>query len=48
MLHLNVNGRERVVEEPLDSSIPLLWVLRDHLGLLTAAAPAFAAPVRCT
>jgi len=34
MLHLNVNGRERVVEEPLDSSIPLLWVLRDHLGLL--------------
>ena len=34
MLHLNVNGRERAVEEPLDSSIPLLWVLRDQLGLL--------------
>ncbi len=34
MLHLNVNGSERAVEEPLDPSIPLLWVLRDHLGLL--------------
>ncbi len=33
MLRLKINGREREVEEPLDSSIPLLWVLRDHLGL---------------
>ncbi len=34
MPQLNVNGRARALEEPVDSSMPLLWVLRDHLGLL--------------
>ena len=34
MLRLKVNGRERVVEEPVDPATPLLWVLRDHLGLV--------------
>ena len=34
MLRLRVNGQERVVEEELDSATPLLWVLRDHLGLV--------------
>jgi len=34
MLRLKVNGQERVVEEELDSATPLLWVLRDHLGLV--------------
>lgn len=34
MLRLNVNGHERVVEEELDPATPLLWVLRDHLGLV--------------
>jgi isoquinoline 1-oxidoreductase alpha subunit len=34
MLRLKVNGQERVVEEELDPAIPLLWVLRDHLGLV--------------
>ncbi len=30
---LSINGRERVVED-VDPSTPLLWVLRDSLGLL--------------
>ena len=34
MLRLNVNGQDRVVEEQLDPATPLLWVLRDHLGLV--------------
>ena len=34
MLRLKVNGQERVVEEELDPATPLLWVLRDHLGLV--------------
>jgi isoquinoline 1-oxidoreductase subunit alpha len=34
MLRLNVNGKDRVVEEELDPATPLLWVLRDHLGLV--------------
>ena len=34
MLRLKVNGHERVVEEELDPATPLLWVLRDHLGLV--------------
>jgi isoquinoline 1-oxidoreductase alpha subunit len=34
MLRLKVNGQERVVEEELDPAIPLLWVLRDYLGLV--------------
>ena len=33
MVRLNVNGEEHVLEE-VDASTPLLWVLRDHLGLL--------------
>jgi isoquinoline 1-oxidoreductase alpha subunit len=33
MLRLNVNGQERVLED-VDISTPLLWVLRDHLGLV--------------
>ena len=32
MVRLNVNGEEQVFEE-VDASTPLLWVLRDHLGL---------------
>jgi isoquinoline 1-oxidoreductase alpha subunit len=34
MLRLKVNGQERVVEEELDPATPLLWVLRDQLGLV--------------
>lgn len=34
MLRLNVNGQERVVAEELDPATPLLWVLRDNLGLV--------------
>ncbi|HEY5622713.1 MAG TPA: (2Fe-2S)-binding protein [Gammaproteobacteria bacterium] len=33
MVRLNVNGEERVLED-VDPSTPLLWVLRDHLGLV--------------
>ena len=32
MLELNVNGRNVAIE--VESDTPLLWVLRDHLGLL--------------
>jgi len=32
-LRLNVNGAEHTVED-VDSSTPLLWVLRDNLGLV--------------
>jgi isoquinoline 1-oxidoreductase subunit alpha len=31
-VRLDINGQEHVVEN-VDSSTPLLWVLRDHLGL---------------
>lgn len=34
MLRLKINGTERVVEAELDASTPLLWVLRDELGML--------------
>jgi aerobic-type carbon monoxide dehydrogenase small subunit (CoxS/CutS family) len=34
MLRLHVNGVERLVEEPIAADTPLLWVLREHLGLL--------------
>jgi isoquinoline 1-oxidoreductase alpha subunit len=34
MLKLKVNGKERVIQEDLDPEIPLLWVLRDSLGLV--------------
>jgi isoquinoline 1-oxidoreductase alpha subunit len=36
MLHLQVNGEERVVGDDVDPGTPLLWVLRDHLGLIGA------------
>src|SRR6186997_3301628 len=32
-MRLQVNGKEHVVEG-VDESTPLLWVLRDHLGLV--------------
>ena len=34
MVRLNVNGKERVVDTELDPATPLLWVLRDNLGLV--------------
>jgi isoquinoline 1-oxidoreductase alpha subunit len=34
MLTLKINGRERVIDEELDPATPLLWVLRDHLGMV--------------
>jgi len=33
MVQLTVNGTEHVLED-VDPSTPLLWVLRDHLGLV--------------
>jgi len=33
MVRLNVNGQDRVLED-VDPTTPLLWVLRDHLGLV--------------
>ena len=35
MVALTVNGEERVLED-VDPATPLLWVLRDHLGLVGA------------
>lgn len=35
MVTLTVNGEERVLED-VDPATPLLWVLRDHLGLVGA------------
>jgi isoquinoline 1-oxidoreductase alpha subunit len=32
-MRLNVNGKELVVKD-VDAATPLLWVLRDHLGLV--------------
>ena len=34
MFHLTVNGESRVVGDDVDPATPLLWVLRDHLGLV--------------
>ena len=34
-MRLNVNGKELVVKD-VDEATPLLWVLRDHLGLVGA------------
>src|ERR1700761_4768044 len=34
MLHINVNGEDRAVEDDVDPQTPLLWVLRDHLNLV--------------
>lgn len=36
MLRLQINGGERTVADDVDPSTPLLWVLRDHLGLVGA------------
>ncbi len=36
MMHLQVNGEERMVGDDVDPNTPLLWVLRDHLGLVGA------------
>lgn len=34
MLHLTVNGQNHVLADDVDPATPLLWVLRDHLGLI--------------
>lgn len=36
MLHLQVNGEQREIGDDVDPGTPLLWVLRDHLGLVGA------------
>jgi aerobic-type carbon monoxide dehydrogenase small subunit (CoxS/CutS family) len=36
MLRLQVNGEARVIGDDVTSDTPLLWVLRDHLGLIGA------------
>jgi isoquinoline 1-oxidoreductase alpha subunit len=36
MLRLQINGGERIVADDVDPATPLLWVLRDHLGLVGA------------
>ena len=33
MLQLNINGRAVEVDDSVDPGTPLLWVLRDHLGM---------------
>jgi aerobic-type carbon monoxide dehydrogenase small subunit (CoxS/CutS family) len=34
MLRLKINGQQRIIERELDANTPLLWVLRDELGLV--------------
>ena len=34
MLHLTVNGQDHILADDIDPGTPLLWVLRDHLGLV--------------
>ena len=36
MLHIQVNGEDRIVDDEVDPNTPLLWVLRDNLGLVGA------------
>ena len=36
MIQLQVNGEQRSVGDDVDPGTPLLWVLRDHLGLVGA------------
>src|SRR5580698_4215563 len=36
MLHIQVNGEDRTIGDDVDPGTPLLWVLRDHLGLVGA------------
>ena len=33
-MRLKINHKERIIEGDLDPATPLLWVLRDHLGLV--------------
>jgi isoquinoline 1-oxidoreductase alpha subunit len=33
-MHISVNGEDRVIGDDVDPKTPLLWVLRDHLGLV--------------
>ena len=35
-MQLSVNGEDRVIGDDVDPKTPLLWVLRDHLGLVGA------------
>ena len=35
-MHISVNGEDRVIGDDVDPKTPLLWVLRDHLGLVGA------------
>jgi aerobic-type carbon monoxide dehydrogenase small subunit (CoxS/CutS family) len=34
MIHLSVNGQDHIITDDVDPGTPLLWVLRDHLGLV--------------
>jgi len=34
MLHIAVNGEDRVIGDDVDPQTPLLWFLRDHLNLV--------------
>ena len=34
MLHLTINGQDYILADDIDPGTPLLWVLRDHLGLV--------------
>ncbi|MDB6083302.1 MAG: (2Fe-2S)-binding protein [Gammaproteobacteria bacterium] len=34
MLRLNINGHDHTVEQDVDPAMPLLWLLRDGIGLL--------------
>ena len=33
-MHISVDGEDRVIGDDVDPKTPLLWVLRDHLGLV--------------
>jgi len=33
-MHISVNGEDRAIGDDVDPKTPLLWVLRDHLGLV--------------
>jgi isoquinoline 1-oxidoreductase subunit alpha len=36
MMQLDVNGQQRIVGDDVEGDTPLLWVLRDNLGLVGA------------
>jgi isoquinoline 1-oxidoreductase alpha subunit len=46
MAKLNINGRVRVVQVEPDT--PLLWVIREHVGLTGTKYSPSAAPAPCT